>query len=887
MDPFITLPLECFQPIIQNLVDTNDVAALTALLQVNKYFATITLPFLYTVPFRDSYHARPPPGRETTNLAVSNRLMARVLLSRVLASASGNHVDEPAARLLSIVFDINITTTNNSDNIDNNDNNNSSVRNREVNKASSLDYLSHIRQLDGRNLFPGLYGPFATLSPDLTAFIRGDDFFTLAQLDHLPPTYEDDFLDQGELCQHSLSAVVNRIVHWTIAFPILEQLEVIVLPISNIGRYLDNVGRFGSLRRVIVSMDKVFECEQRGVVGGGDLDRVQVWEVFAASKQEAMDKLVQFFTEHTRIFPGCLQAVEYHPGDIGDPFYQRCPEKVKIQVIGLLPPLLRPSVLSAGNWERFFAHPEETDLSCVKYVETGPPQGRVFDLIRRRKEFLKRCRALRHLRMACLGEGTFQWAVKEKQELERLQGNITNFYYSADKQGAGATIIDEVTPRPLYSEHGLVPPAQVFISGVSSTTDELDDIVFAFSHTLESLTVHFRTGQESTISYIGYNWTVGLPALTHLTISTWNRLKINRYLLTRCPNLVSVEIFDSNSSQYHCREILPCASAQLAKLETINLLGWSSLTFHPDTLYSTGRLVSLTISVPYASSIYCYIPPVEELDRSYGVLQGYSDLGTEATTGTSAEAIGTPEAAIVRPEWRWDWHLPHLTKLELSGEYAFRFQFRMLKGCPSLKALDLNMITESLTHLVVLTEADFFMPQQDSCDCSSTPSATTTTPPLLPPRERIMAPELQMLTVRGSWLIDDAVMAQFLSRTTFPRLKCVTAKAWIGFSWVGLTNAVRTRATSATTTASSIPSTATASSSSPLTTPTTTTVGPDTLEMIKFEGEDPTPEERRDAGIVDIECVDMQQSRRREDCLAVGIQLQYLYNVLRVLDNGR
>lgn len=875
MDPFNTLPLECLQQIVRILVYTNDVSALTALLRVNKYSATVTLPFLYTAPFRDSFHARLLPGGKTTNLAVSHRLMARVLLSRALASAQGAHVDEPAARLLCIVFDINMTPSNNS------------VRNREVNKVSSLDYLAHIRQLDRKSLFPGLYGPFATLDSDLTAFIRGNDFFTLAQLDLLPPTYRDAFPDQRKLCRYSLSTVVNRIVHWTIAFPILEQLQVIVLPISDIGRYLDNVERLGSLRRVIVSMDKVFGYERQRAVDGEDLDRVQVWEALAVCKQDAMDKLVRFFREHTRIFSGCLQEVEYRPGDMGDVFFQECPEKVKIQVIGLLPPLLRPSALNMGNWHRFFAHPEEIDLSCVENVETGAPHGRVFDLIRGRKEFLRQCRALRRLNMACLGEGTFRWAVKEKQELERLQGNITNFYHPTDKKEAGATITEQATSRPLYLQHGLVPLVQVSISDVSSTTDELDDIVFAFSHTLERLIVSLRI-EESAISYFGHNWTVDLPALTRLTITTWNRLKINRHLLARCPNLVSVEIFDNNASRYQCREIVPCAPAQLKKLGMINLLGWCSLTFHPDTLYSTERLVSLTISVPYALSIYCYIPPVEELDRSYGILQDDGDLGTEATTGTSAEAIDTPEAAIARPAWRWDWHLPYLMKLELSGEYAFRFQFRMLQGCPSLKTLDLNMHTESLTHIVVLTVADFFMPQQDNSDFSSTPPATTTTPPPpLPKRERIVAPNLQMLTMRGSWSIDDAVMAQFLSRTTFPRLKHVTANAWIGFSWVGLTNALRARATSDTTSASSMPSTATAPSSSPSTTPTMTTAGRDTLKTIVFERENPTPEELRDAGIVDIDCVGMQQLWRREDCLAVGVRLQYLYNVLRELDGDR
>lgn len=49
--------------------------------------------------------------------------------------------------------------------------------------------------------------------------------------------------------------------------------------------------------------------------------------------------------------------------------------------------------------------------------------------------------------------------------------------------------------------------------------------------------------------------------------------------------------------------------------------------------------------------------------------------------------------AIAQPQWTWDWFLPSLWELELTSEFAYRFEFRMLQSCPASSKLRLYMRT--------------------------------------------------------------------------------------------------------------------------------------------------------------------------------------------------
>ncbi|KAK3824072.1 MAG: hypothetical protein J3R72DRAFT_528837 [Linnemannia gamsii] len=58
-----------------------------------------------------------------------------------------------------------------------------------------------------------------------------------------------------------------------------------------------------------------------------------------------------------------------------------------------------------------------------------------------------------------------------------------------------------------------------------------------------------------------------------------------------------------------------------------------------------------------------------------------SQEGTPAVTATPVTSGIHP--VNMWPRWSWDWHLPHLETLELTSEFAQRFQHRVLHGCPS------------------------------------------------------------------------------------------------------------------------------------------------------------------------------------------------------------
>lgn len=87
------------------------------------------------------------------------------------------------------------------------------------------------------------------------------------------------------------------------------------------------------------------------------------------------------------------------------------------------------------------------------------------------------------------------------------------------------------------------------------------------------------------------------------------------------------------------------------------LSGCNTLTFHPDTLYSTSELDILTVDTYYDGNEGCYIPPPEEFDQSFEV-DGDLDDGIAFQEPLSRR----------RPLWGWDWYLPDLARLMLTSE---------------------------------------------------------------------------------------------------------------------------------------------------------------------------------------------------------------------------
>ncbi|KAF9997211.1 hypothetical protein BGZ79_009073 [Entomortierella chlamydospora] len=140
-----------------------------------------------------------------------------------------------------------------------------------------------------------------------------------------------------------------------------------------------------------------------------------------------------------------------------------------------------------------------------------------------------------------------------------------------------------------------------------------------------------------------------------------------------------------------------------------------ALCFQPRTLYHTPNLKVLHLGIKMING-QSYIPPVKEIlryefDSMDQKTMGFRDRADDNRLFIEAIARGEgirPErlgqSGSKRPYWSWDWSLPNLQTLQLTGEFARRFKFKMLAGCPNLENLVLNMATVGDNDMVTEPE---------------------------------------------------------------------------------------------------------------------------------------------------------------------------------------
>ncbi|KAG0320299.1 hypothetical protein BGZ97_000304 [Linnemannia gamsii] len=183
-------------------------------------------------------------------------------------------------------------------------------------------------------------------------------------------------------------------------------------------------------------------------------------------------------------------------------------------------------------------------------------------------------------------------------------------------------------PRPLYlDEHNwsrfIVAPLRIDLEDSLPFADEINDIAIGFSQTLERLSIQASTQTEpfpqlGRVIPVGQGW-VNLPVLRKLYLDTANAsLVLDRQIWVRCPGLVRLEVVDP-TIRYRCQDIIPCLPGHHANLDILSLQGSSALTFDPATLDSTPKLTSLYIFTGDMDAPRVFIPPVQELERSYGM----------------------------------------------------------------------------------------------------------------------------------------------------------------------------------------------------------------------------------------------------------------------------
>ncbi|KAK5821479.1 hypothetical protein F5H01DRAFT_319017 [Linnemannia elongata] len=553
--------------------------------------------------------------------------------------------------------------------------------------------------------------------------------------------------------------VVYREVIWALAAPHLNQMVSLSMPLSDTRRYLDVVARLGKLEFIHVVVDLQYGCGRCGHGVRGTKNR--------PCRDEAMQVLVQLVKDHRQRFPGRLKTVTSSEVlAIWSALWSRSIEIQNAEIQRMLPPY-QPQALNCTNWPRIAPFLESTDFSRVRDIRGLEPNAI-------NPRFLQRCRRLVTFSAESFQRGYFDWAVREKQESEASlgQGAVGSFLPEAASSSLewnpnGGSAMPVTLPLPplqaSFVTRPLVPLAKLSLYDCDiDALPDINAIATAFCNTLESLFMKFKPfhGPIKTI-LVGQGCTANLPCLTYIRIlAHGHRLALDPFLLTHCPKLVWVEIVD-NTREYTCEVVVPHHPADLPRVIELELRGLGALGFHPDTLKTTRNLRVLTLLL--MQSKCCFIPPINELKRSYGLVSAEKknkDKDKSKDERGDGDDISSPPF-VTRPRWTWDWQLPNLTTLRLNSEFAYWFEFKMLHGCQALERLSLHMRTTFGHHTRVITQADLVVPGAGEGS-----------------QERIVAGSLRRLYMNGHWSFENpSVLMQFVGRM-FPKLEHLTAKAW-------------------------------------------------------------------------------------------------------------
>ncbi|KAF9901395.1 hypothetical protein EC991_006215 [Linnemannia zychae] len=766
MDLLSKLPLECLQHILQHLADdTTALSSLIALLSTNKYIASITLPYIYA---------------DINNLVGGYSVSSittkmRYSLVRMLLRWMFLHGKDGLSEMLMLFFGFdhdavcNRNSNNNNTSVGTCNTANTKINHKNDNNSaverpkSPFDYLAHIRHL---NLDIMRVDPSPQRVDSLEAHFTA---------------YDDIFMSQPKIRRIYEGNIIYWEATWSIANPILQQLESLTIPLADIKRYMDAISRLGKLEHVRFNLDETF----RDLYKAADDPR------YVASNHaiKSTQAIVPFIKKHQRLFNGQLKSVSVCDVGRWHMTSALCPREILWQVAQASPPLHRPRHLAPVNWLQLAGHPLSTDLSHVVSLTSKRHAAEWLDSLVSVQEILARCRSLKKLSVLSLGKDGFKWAVQEKKAmLDRL----------CRHDEGGQLLLQESAASSHFTSHQgtleLIPLSSIYIEELSAS-EEIDDLAFAFSQTLESLTVRKYLNMDlfHPTHPIGQGW-VHLPVLTKLIIrGYWNRLEIDRNLLSHFPNLVCLELADY-TTDYNCNNIASCFVASLTSLEELELVGWSALTFHPETLSSTKRIKTLRMLTESVGDGSHFIPPLEELNRSFGdmVLEtsaSSDEVGTTAISGTLTIGTSITAGSLVnfRPRWSWDWQLPYLETLELTSEFAFRFQFRMLQGCPSLRSLSLNIFAYDDNYPRALTTADLFTTTLGT----SSEARTRPLAELGMCRDRIVSGVMN-LKLTGEWIIEDSMLGPFLLGM-FPELRKFTGRSGVrGYTLASMMDVVRT-----------------------------------------------------------------------------------------------
>ncbi|KAF9136050.1 hypothetical protein BGW39_008013 [Mortierella sp. 14UC] len=553
------------------------------------------------------------------------------------------------------------------------------------------------------------------------------------------------------------------------------RLRTLVIPISDVTHYLAQVDRLKVLTYVKFLMDRCLTpwAHRSKVLTEAEQ---QVVELQQTERIERLEEMVLFVQEHRRLYPNMLSMARHIPFNSNE---VNCPMSYQLRILRSLPVLSCPRSLDHANWPRFVANFQDTNLLSVKTIQLphNAITWRVTGRFVAEGPFIHRCRGLESMNMGLLAEDAFQWAVDERKQ------------YRIDV-AAGRT-----PQRPLV-------PLSIFTTryGRPTTGRQLNDVLFSFNETLTSITIsaywspfnHINAPTTVSIGESDTYWE--LPRLSKLSVEVKRAyVCVQRDFLARCPGLSIVIIVDKRAS-YRLDEIVYWRPAELGRLQIFKLRGTPALSFHPETLRRTPSLVHLDLGVAPngdRSGDCLFIPPLEELAAFDDSNSNNSNSINSNRSDNTASTLPLP----TRPIWTWDWELPKLSELRLRGEFAYRFQFRMLEGTPNLESLYLSIKTSMEQHKRTISLSDLLKsrstPQQQQRQQQKL-SASDSNNYSSGEQEYMSLPGLKELKLLGPWTLQEGfqVLTVLFSQVA-PKIQGVSMDGCDGFSakeWVKSTS---------------------------------------------------------------------------------------------------
>ncbi|KAG0042619.1 hypothetical protein BGZ83_000250, partial [Gryganskiella cystojenkinii] len=629
----------------------------------------------------------------------------------------------------------------------------------------------------------------------------------------------------------ALATSIRLDLTWVFCSPVMENVEVLTIPLSDIDRYLACVSKFKCLINVSFLMDEFFDSrilEDQSTsmfnfndfVDGPPVDE-EIKQVMIAKRNQQFKTMLEFVKQHVVHFPKQLQHVECPMNStwlVRPVAFNRCSQEILDQLKSLLPVASRVSMVDYTNIIQVANHIQETNLDFVERIELGSfeSSNAAVQLV---MASLKRCRGFKRFSTRYPGPEAFKWAVQERLAWDRYHAAVATRAAAIRTGSETESVLSSVTPVP--PPLPLVPLETVFVE--TPTKRELDDIVFAFGGTLKELSAtvgppefhleaeaaedaNVAAGQPFTPVILDFRITAEpcwsqLPALTKIHLQALRRVRfvIEPDFFTSLGfcrtdgsddqgfgtnhkdenasksdnedsngndshKLESLTIIDESDGPYRCEDLHSCEPflEPRPKMTYIQLSGYPALVFHPDSLLQTPNLQELRLEQSSRNREWSFIPPVEELKASFRDVSGEALQGSnKSLSGSSTE----PPAWGHRAAWTWDWRLPHLTLLDLMGEFAFLFKFQMLVGCPSLESLQIDISTREGIHERELLVEDFMTESSVSNGDDEQDQQS----------EVITASNLKSLTLSGPWFLNDETIQVMYGGTlngpaVFPRL---------------------------------------------------------------------------------------------------------------------